>query len=77
MKAIVYAVLSFDEKTIFSYILTHKEGISQAAISKDKGISRVKVFRTIQKLQEKQLITVTVNGKERIISIHPDIKNLF
>lgn len=75
MRSIFYKLLSPEEKQILKYLLEHKQ-VTQAQLSHIQGMTRLKVFRTIKKLEEKDFITVTSEGKIRRIQINKEIDQL-
>jgi len=46
------------EKEVFKYLLERKSEVHQAQISKDLGLSKVRTWRIVQRLQEKGLVEV-------------------
>ena len=55
-------ILTAKENTIIS-LLKEKGELSQSKITKELGLSRVDTFRTIKKLQEKELVEKNKQGK--------------
>ncbi len=68
--------LNKDEKEIINSLVQNKGMIGQADISRLPGMNRVKAFRSLQKMQEKDLIEITSHGKIRKVSLKGDILNL-
>lgn len=65
-----------EEKVIINH-LVQQSGISnQAEISRLPGMNRVKAFRTLKKMQEKNLITIIPNGKGRNVQLNDSITSL-
>ena len=69
-------VLTKEALDILSIIAREKE-ISQAKISSLTGIPRLKIFRTIEKLKDKNLIEKQEKGKIRLIKLKEDTAELF
>lgn len=72
---VFYLFLNADEKNILNFLLDNKGKTTQAKISKLENMTRVKAFRTLQKMQEKNLIDIEPQGKVRIIKLKESIMN--
>jgi len=70
---IIEKILSKEETEILKIVAEHSE-ISQAKLASLTGITRLKIFRILEKFKEKGLIEKHQNGKIRIIKIKEDIK---
>ena len=68
--------LSKDEKEIINSLIQNNGTIGQADISRLPGMNRVKAFRSLQKMQEKNLIDIIAHGKIRKVSLKENILNL-
>jgi hypothetical protein len=76
-KHIILRFIDSEEQVIIKRILSSKEAITQAQISRLKHMGKVKAHRTVQKLEEKQLIQTTPYGKTKQLRLHPEIQQLF
>ena len=65
--------LNKDEKEIINSLVQNKGAIGQADISRLPGMNRVKAFRSLQKMQEKNLIDITAHGKVRKVLLKENI----
>lgn len=72
---VIVRLLSPDERNLIK-ILAGKNELTQAKLTSLSGMSRLKVFRTIEKLKEKELIEKKKKGKLRVIKIKENIKEL-
>ena len=68
--------LNKDEKEIINSLVQNNGIIGQADISRLPGMNRVKAFRSIQKMQEKNLIDIMAHGKIRKVSLKENILNI-
>src|SRR3989344_3327202 len=68
--------LNKDEKEIIDSLVKNNGTIGQADISRLPGMNRVKAFRPLQKMQEKNLIDITEQGKIRKVSLKDNILDL-
>ncbi|MBW2981484.1 hypothetical protein KY343_01260 [Candidatus Woesearchaeota archaeon] len=73
---IIEKLLNKEEKDILKIITEYSE-ISQARLTSLAGITRLKVFRILERFKEKGLIEKHQNGKIRMIKIKEDINNIF
>lgn len=67
-------ILTKDEGEVLKFIAKHQK-TTQAKISSSLNLSRLKVFRIIEKLKQKNIIKKQEDGKSRIIELHKEIKN--
>src|SRR3989338_385073 len=65
----VFMFLGEEEKSIIEFLVTNGGETTQSEISRLPGMSRVKAFRLIQKMQSKNLIEVSPHGKVRKIKL--------
>jgi len=65
-----------EEKCIIKSIIDHKGKMTQSQLAKDTGLSRVKISRSLKKLEEKQIIIKNPNGMTNNIEIEEKLKNL-
>ena len=68
--------LNKDEKEIINSLVQNNGTIGQADISRLPGMNRVKAFRSLQKMQEKNLIDITAYGKIRKVLLRENILNM-
>jgi uncharacterized membrane protein len=68
--------LDGEEKSIMNSILNHKGKITQSEIAKDTGLSRVRIFRSLKKLEEKDIIRKKPNGMTNIIELEEELKKI-
>ena len=73
---VVMLFLNADEKRILHYLVEQSGKATQAEISRLEGMDRVKAFRTVQKMTEKNLITVEAHGKVRKVQLKEGIYEL-
>lgn len=72
----LFLFLNNDEKEIINYLIQNKGTAGQADIARLPGMNRVKAFRSLQKMQEKNLIDITAHGKIREILLKENILNM-
>jgi len=72
---LVMKFLSHDERRIIKFLVENKGKGNQADISKLNNMGRVKAHRTLQKLQERDLILIMPHGKVRKIELQENILN--
>ena len=72
----LFLFLSNDEKNIINCLIQNNGTIGQADISRLPNMSRVKAFRSIQRMHEKNLIDITAHGKIRKVSLKENILNI-
>ncbi len=68
--------LGAEEKAIISSILSNKGKTTQSKISKDTRFSRVKIFRILKKLEEKNIITKKPHGMTNVIELDEELKKI-
>ena len=71
---IVEKLLSDEERKVLK-ILASYDKISQARIAKMIGLSRLKVFRIVERLKEKGILEKENEGKARIVRLNPAVRN--
>ena len=72
----LFLFLSREDKEIINHLMG-QNGISrQAEISRLPGLNRVKAFRCLQKMKEKNIIEITANGKVRKVVLKENILRL-
>ena len=72
----LFLFLSDDEKNIINCLVDNKGVVGQVDISRLPNMSRVKAFRSLQKMQAKNLIDIVAHGKTRKISLRENILNM-
>jgi hypothetical protein len=72
---IISKLLEKEERDVLKIIAKEKE-ISQAKVTSIVNMPRVKVFRIIKKLQEKNLVEKKEQGKKRIIKIKEELSDI-
>ena len=70
---VVMLFLSTDERAILNYLVEKKGEASQADVSRLEGMNRVKAFRTLQKMQQRNLLEITSFGKVRKVRLKENI----
>ncbi len=65
-----------DEKLIIETLLKHKGELSQSSLTKKSGLDRVKVFRILERLEQKNIIVKQKNKKNNLILISAELKYL-
>jgi uncharacterized membrane protein len=75
LSKLFWKFLDQDETIVLKYALEHDK-TTQADVAKLEGMHKVKAYRTVQKLKEKNLIHVTEHGKMRFIEVDDDVEAL-
>jgi uncharacterized membrane protein len=74
---LIEKLLNPDEYKVLKLLSKNKE-ISQAKIVKETGLPRLKIFRIIEKLRQRGVLSKEQkNGKLRIIKLSEDLRELF
>ncbi len=68
--------LNREEQMIVKSILNHKGKTTQSEITRDTGLSRVKIFRSLKKLEERKIITKRPNGMTNFIELEENLKKV-
>jgi len=68
--------LSHEEKEIIKHLVKQKGKSNQADISRLEGLNRVKAFRTLQKMKDRDVIDITAHGKIRNIELKRWVSNM-
>ncbi len=75
LEEIIPPFLDKDESAIVGILL--KEGkITQASLLRRTGLSKVKVFRIVERLRKKGVVIKRPYGKTNVIEISPEIKKI-
>ena len=69
--------LQTDERKVMEALIKSNGELAQSAFDKITGLHKVKVFRTIDKLASKGLISKTAQGKTNKIILVPELKEIF
>ena len=72
----LFLFLSNDEKNIINCLVDNKGTVGQADISRLPNMDRVKAFRSLRKMQAKNIIDIAAHGKIRKISLKDNILNM-
>lgn len=72
----LFLFLNKDEKEIINHLVKSNGTAGQAEISRLPGMDRVKAFRSLQRMREKNLIYITAHGKIRKVSLKENILNM-
>jgi uncharacterized membrane protein len=73
----ILKMLNRDEAEILRAIIKAKGEISQARIGKVTGLSKVKVFRTLDSLKRKGVVEKRAFGKTNMVVLRDDIAEIF
>lgn len=76
MLELVMNFLSAEEKMVIKHLIECSGKSNQAAISRIGKMGGVKALRTVQKMQQKNIIMVTKQGKMRIVELQADLQRL-
>lgn len=68
--------LDGEEKSIVNSIIEKKGKIKQSDIAKNTGLSRVKISRSLKRLEQKNIITKIPNGMTNIIEIEEELRKI-
>jgi uncharacterized membrane protein len=66
-----------EDKSIIKAIIDRKGKTTQSEIAKDTGLSRVKISRSVKRLEDKRIIVKSPNGMTNNIEIESKLKDLF
>ena len=72
----VFLFLGNEEKSIIEFLVQKKGSTTQADISRLAGMTRLKAFRALQKMQNKNLVEIVPHGKIRIVKLKQNILNV-
>ena len=70
---VVLLFLSGEEREIVNYIVKKGCETTQVEIARLPGMNRVKAYRSLQKMQEKQLLDIVPHGKLRKVRMKQNI----
>ena len=74
--SIVLSFLSSDESVVIKHLVSNNGTSTQANIARLSNMGSVKALRTVQKMQEKNLVGIEKEGKIRRIILKENILNL-
>ena len=69
----LFLFLSSEEKEIIDFLIKNEGKTSQAEISRLPNLNRVKAYRSLQRMQEKDIIEIIPHGKIRKIYLKNNI----
>jgi len=75
MLDMILVFLSKEEREIINFLVEKNGTSTQADISRLPGMNRVKAHRSMQKMQEKNLLDITAHGKVRNVALKQNIMN--
>ena len=76
-KEAVFKMLNSTEAKILKFIVDNNFEVSQAKIVQETGISKVNVFRCLEKLKRREIINKESVGKTNMVKLSDDIKAIF
>ncbi len=69
--------LEGEERAIVNSIIDRKGKINQSDLVKDTGLSRVKISRSLMRLEQKDIIKKSKNGMTNIVEMNKNLKRIF
>jgi predicted transcriptional regulator len=69
--------LEGEERAIVNSIISRKGKINQSDLVKDTGLSRVKISRSLMRLEQKDIIKKSKNGMTNIVDMNKNLKRIF
>ena len=76
-KNMVTRMLSSDEKRIVKELINQNGTMLQSQISRMPNMGKVKAHRTVKRLERKDIVTITDNGKTNKISFTDNLREVF
>lgn len=76
-KNVILRVFDSDEKDIINFLLENKGKTTQSKIAKGTSLSKVKVFRIIERLIKKGVVLKSPLGKTNLITLNESLLDLF
>jgi uncharacterized membrane protein len=73
MLDVLLLFLSTEERLILNYLVDNLGNANQADISRLSDMGRVKAYRSLQRMEEKGIVSITPHGKIRKISLKENI----
>ncbi|MFT4309461.1 MAG: helix-turn-helix transcriptional regulator [Candidatus Woesearchaeota archaeon] len=73
---IVRRMMSHDERKVFDLLVSRNGMLMQSEVSSIEGFGKVKAHRIIEQMETKGIITKTSAGKQRIIRLMPEFKDI-
>jgi uncharacterized membrane protein len=74
---LVTRMLSSDEKRIVKELINQNGTMLQSQISRMPNMGKVKAHRTVKRLERKDIVTITDNGKTNRISFTDNLREVF
>lgn len=68
--------LDGEEKSVMNSILNYNGKTTQSEIARNTGLSRVKIFRSLKKLEEKDIIRKKPCGMTNVIELDEELKKI-
>ncbi len=75
-KKAVLSLLEDEERRILEVIVNHRGKITQASIVRTTGISKIRVFRTLRRLEQRGIVEKFPHGKTNIIMLKDPYRKL-
>ena len=72
----VFLFLHPEEKNIIQFLVQNKGSTTQAEVSRLPGMNRVKAYRSLQKMADKNLVEVVPHGKIRKVRLKENIMSV-
>jgi len=69
--------LQEEDKSVITCIINKKGKLTQSEIVKNTGLSRVKVFRILKKLESRDIIVKKPHGMTNFIELKDDLRKIF
>jgi predicted transcriptional regulator len=69
--------LEGEERAIVNSIISRKGKINQSDLVKDTGLSRVKISRSLMRLEQKDIIKKSKNGMTNMVEMNKNLKRIF
>ena len=70
-------LLDVNEREVVKKIIENKGKISQARLVNETNLSKVQVFRALEKMKSKNIVAKNPKGKTNIIEMNDDIYKIF
>ena len=70
---VLFRFLSSEEKLIVEYLINNGGKANQADISRLPNMGRVKAYRTLQRMEGKQIVNIEAHGKIRRVQLLEDL----
>ncbi|MCD6495886.1 MAG: hypothetical protein J7K54_01310 [Candidatus Aenigmarchaeota archaeon] len=70
---VILGLFAHDERKVVSYLIEKNGSALQSAIVSGTGLSKVKVFRILERLSSKGITSKSPHGKTNMISLNKDL----